>query len=285
MQYAAILVDALHIDAELLLEDVNFPVDGERRVLRQAVELVAHFLEQPRMSERCAPYHHGIHAVTLERLFGLFGRADVSVANDGYAYARVLLHAAYQSPVSFASVHLGAGASVYGQGLNAAVLQLFGKVFDDDVLRVPTKPCLHRYGHFHRVDNRPRYLQHQRNVAQHTCSGTLAGHLFHRTTEVKVNQIGLGRLHNLGRFGHRLCVAAVYLYAHGPLVVAYRQFRHGALDRPHKGFGAYKLGINHGRPEPLAQPSEADVSDIFHRSEEKRARPELYVADVHCSIY
>ena len=139
------------------------------------------------MSERGAAYHHRVHAVTLERQPCLLRRSDVAVAYYRDVYARVLLHAAYQSPVRLAGVHLGAGASVYGKSLYAAVLQLLGQVFDDDVLRVPSQPCLHRYGHFHGVNHRPRDFQHQRNVAQHAGSGTLACHLLNRTTEVKVD--------------------------------------------------------------------------------------------------
>ena len=170
---------------------------------------------------------------------------------------------------------------MYGESLYAAVLQLLGQVFYYDVLRVPAKPRLHRNGHFDGVDHGARYLEHQRHVAQHACAGTLAGHLLHRTAEVKVYQVGLGLLNYPCRLGHRLCVAAVYLYAHGALVVADCQFADGALHFAHQRFRADELRINHSRAVAFAQPAETYVGDVLHRCEEQRARPELYVAYIH----
>ena len=97
VEYAAVLVDAFHVDAELFLEYVNLAVEVEREVLRPAVEIVAHLLEYPRAAEGGTSHHDGIHAVVVESALGLFRRCYVAVAYDGYVYARIALHLAYAS--------------------------------------------------------------------------------------------------------------------------------------------------------------------------------------------
>lgn len=142
------------------------------------------------MTERCAAYHHRVYAVTLKRLPGFFGRSDVAVAYYGDVYARITLHFAYQSPVCLTCVHLRPCASVYRQSLYSAVLKLLGQLGYYEVVAVPSEPCLHRYGHFHRLDHLACYVEQQRNVLQHACSGALACHLLDRTAEVDVYQVG-----------------------------------------------------------------------------------------------
>ena len=73
MEYAAVLVDAFHVDAELFFEYVNLAVEVEREVLRTSVEIVAHLLEYPRASEGGASHHNGIHAVVVESALGILG--------------------------------------------------------------------------------------------------------------------------------------------------------------------------------------------------------------------
>ena len=151
VQYAAILVDALHVDVQLLKQQVDLAVSGERRVGRTSVEHVAHLLEYPRTAERGATYHHRIHAVAVERVARLLGRADVAVADDGDVYARVALHLADERPVGVARVHLCARSAVYGERLDAAVLQRLRQVADDELFVVPSQARLHRDGRVHRL--------------------------------------------------------------------------------------------------------------------------------------
>ena len=156
VQYAAILVDALHVDVQLLKQQVNLAVSGERRVGRTSVEHVAHLLEYPRTAERGTTHHHRVHAVAVERVARLLGRADVTVADDGDVYARVALHFADERPVGVARVHLRARSAVYGERLYAAVLQRLRQVADDELFVVPSQARLHRDGRVHRLHHLAR---------------------------------------------------------------------------------------------------------------------------------
>ena len=71
-----------------------------------------------------------------------------------------------------------------GQGLYAAVLQLLCQVGDDQVFFVPAKACLHSHRRLHRLHHLASDVEHQRNIPQHTRTGTLPSHLLHRTAEV-----------------------------------------------------------------------------------------------------
>ena len=93
--------------------------------------------EYPGAAEAGAAYHDGIHAIAVEALAGALGGGDVAVAYDGDVHAGILLHGAYQRPVGLAGVHLCAGAPVDGEGPDAAVLQLFGKVDNDFMFGIP----------------------------------------------------------------------------------------------------------------------------------------------------
>ena len=55
-------------------------VEVEGGVCGQAVEIVAHLLENPWSSEGGASHHHGIHAVAFERLLGLFDFRQTRIA-------------------------------------------------------------------------------------------------------------------------------------------------------------------------------------------------------------
>lgn len=52
-------------------------------------------------------------------------------------YAWVAFHLTDECPVGLAGVHLTACAAVDGKSLYATVLELFGKVGDDEVVHVP----------------------------------------------------------------------------------------------------------------------------------------------------
>ena len=106
VRYAAVFVDAFHIDAQLLFEHVEHPVEGHLGVWLLAVEIVTYLLEYPWASEGGSPYHHGVNAIFLESPFRFLRRCDVAVADDGDVDSRVLLHFANQSPVGRTCIHL-----------------------------------------------------------------------------------------------------------------------------------------------------------------------------------
>ena len=127
-------------------------------------------------------------------------------------------------PVGVAGVHLCTCAAVYGERLYAAVLQLFGKVGYDEVAAVPSQTGLDGDGCVHCLHHLARYVEHEWNVLQHARTGSLARHFLDGAAEVEVDDVGMCLFHYLGRLHHGVGVAAVYLYAYGPFVVAYVEF-------------------------------------------------------------
>ena len=95
------------------------------------IQIVAYLFKYPGAPEGGTTYHDSIHTVFVEGPFGFFRRGDVAIADDRDMDARIALHLANQRPVCLSCVHLTACAPVNGQGLDAAVLQLFGQRGDD----------------------------------------------------------------------------------------------------------------------------------------------------------
>src|SRR3712207_215826 len=107
VQYAAVLVYAGHIDAELLLQHVYLLI-GCQRVGRR----VGHFLEYPRATKRGPAHHHGVHTVALKGQPGFLARRDVAIADDGNMNAGVVLHLTDKAPIGLSRVHLAAGTAM-----------------------------------------------------------------------------------------------------------------------------------------------------------------------------
>lgn len=285
VQYAAVFVNALNVDAQLFEQDVELAVECERRVFGTAVEQVAHLLEYPWAAEGGTSYHHGINAVAVEGVACLFGSADVAIADNRDVDARIALHLAYQRPVGIARVHLGTCTSVNGECLDAAILQSFCQIGYDEIVGVPSKARLHGDGRVYCLHHIACYVEQQRYVLQHSGSGSLASHLLHGASEVDVDDVGVHFLNDASRLDHRLYVASVYLNAYGSLLVADVQLAQGGVDRAHQCLGTDKLGVYHRCSESLAQMAEANVGDILHRCEKQRTWSELYVAYLHLADF
>ena len=172
-----------------------------------------------------------------------------------------------------------------GQRLDATILQLFSQLGDDELLVVPAEARLHRDGQADRLHHLLRHLQQLRNVLQHTRPGTLPGHLLHRTAEVQVDEVRSRLLHNLRRLDHRLHVAPVNLYAHGPLLVTDGQLADSRLHIAHQRLCRDKLRINHRRPEPLTQHPEAQIGHILHGSQKQWALTKLNIPYLHNNLF
>ena len=149
VQDAPVFVQSGHALENLLAEYVHLPRKGGWGKLFARLQIVRHFLENPRTAEAGAAYHDGIHSIAVETLLGALGSGDIAIADDGNVHTRIVLHFADECPVGFAGVHLATRAAMDGQCLNAAILKLFGKVNDDAVVVVPPETCLHRHGDIH----------------------------------------------------------------------------------------------------------------------------------------
>src|SRR5574344_1455248 len=244
MQDATVLVDACDAGSELLFEDVQFPGKRALRVSGTSVQIVAHLLEYPWPSEGGTPNHDGIHSVAFKALLGTLGGGDVAIADDGDMDAWIAFHLADERPVSIACVHLRTGTTVDGERLYAAVLQLLCQRGDNQFVTAPAQPGFDGDGDADRLDHLACDVEHQRDVAQHARTGTLARHLLYRTAEIEVDDIRMRLLHNLCSLDHRLYVAPVNLDAHGALLVADGEFLHRTVDGAYQRFGAYELGVD-----------------------------------------
>ena len=94
----------------------------------------------------------------------MLGGGDVAIADDGDVDAGIALHLADESPVGLAGVHLGTGAPMDGEGGNAAVLQLLGKVGDDELLGVPSEAGFYGDGGIDRLHHLARDVEHEGDV-------------------------------------------------------------------------------------------------------------------------
>ena len=233
------------------------------------------------MAETGAPHHHGIHAVAVEGLAGLFGGGDVPVADDGDLHARILLHLADQGPVRLALVELAAGAAVDGERGDTGILQPLGQRDDDLALLVPSEPGLDRDGQLDGLHHPAGDLHHLVGLAHHAAARPAPGDLVDRTAEVDVDQIRTGLRRPHGRLHHRVGQMAVDLDADGPLVVVEPHLGDGlgrVADQPVR---RDELGEHQLRAEALADVAERDVGHVFHRGEEDGAGAECEVSDLH----
>ena len=167
-----------------------------------------------------------------------------------------------------------------GQCLYAAVLQLLCQVGDNQVFFVPAKACLHRHGRLHRLYHLASDVEHQRNIPQHTRTGTLPCHLLHRTAKVQVDDVGTCFFHNSRCLYHLRHVAPVDLYANRPLLVADGELANRRFHRAHQRLGRHKLGIDHSCPKPFAEHTKANIRDILHRCQKQRP-----FAKINCSYF
>ena len=288
---APVFVDALYALPHLLLEHVEFPAgrhgrEGTRHdavdIVRVAVQLVVYFLENPGTAKGGAANHHGIHAISLKRLARPLGGGDVAVADDGDAHPGIAFHLADERPVGLTGVHLRPGPAMDGQGLYAAVLQLFGQWHDDAVFHVPPQTGLGRHGHLHGIGHGTGYLEHTRDVLQQSRPGTFARHALHGATEVDVQHIGAGTFHhNLGGIAHGHGVFAVNLDGYGPFGVTHGEFFQTLVDHTHQRIGGHELRVDHGGTEAAAKQTETDVGNVLHGCQQHRARTQVKCSYFH----
>src|SRR5574344_816738 len=281
VEYAAVLIDAVRIDAELVFQQIDLFIQGEGTGCGIVIEYVTYLRDYPGTTE-CGPAHHdGIYAIAFKGRFGFLRGGDVAIADDGDMDARIALHLADERPVGFAGVHLCTGSAVDGECLYATVLQLFCQVGDDELFLIPSQTGLDGDGHLDGIYHLTGDFQHQRNVLEHAGTGALACHLLDRTTEVEVYHIWTCLFHYLGCLYHRLYIATVYLNAHRALLIADGELAHGALDGAHECLGAHKLGINHGGTVTLTEQTEADIGHIFHRCQKDWLGSKFYISYFH----
>ena len=253
-------VAALYVDAQLFFQYVDF-----------LVECQFFPAEYPGTAEGGAPYHHSIHPIGVEGSVGIRQRLDVAIADDGDVDARIPLHLTDECPVGVARVHLCSCASVDGQRLYAAVLQLFCQFGDNQLFGIPTQSRLYRDGQMDGIHHLACDFQHLGDILQHTCTSPFASHLLHGASEVQVYHVGTCLFHDSCSLHHCVHVASVNLNTHRSFLVGNSQFLNGRFHVAHQCLSRYEFRIDHRRPEPLAQQSESNVRHVLHRCQENRS--------------
>ena len=107
-------------------------------MLLTSIEALPYLFEYPRASKSGTSHHNGIYAITFKGVACSFSTGYIPITNDGNGDAGVVLNGFNQTPVGLTGIHLASGASVNGERLYTAVLQLLSKVCDDKVLLIPS---------------------------------------------------------------------------------------------------------------------------------------------------
>ena len=158
-----------------------------------------------------------------------------------------------------------------GERLDAAVLELLGKVDDNLRVVVPSKSGLNCNRKFHCIDDGACDFEHEGYVAEHACSCSFACHFLDRTAKVDVDDVRVCLLlYYLGCLDHRSDLATVNLYGNGAFFVANGYLLQRAVYHADKCIGIGKFGVDHRCPELFAEESECLVGHVLHRCEEHR---------------
>ena len=157
------------------------------------------------------------------------------------------------------------------KSLYATILKLLGKVCYYQIVVTPSKTGLHRDRSIHRLDHIACYVKQQRYVLQHTCPRSLTGDLLYRATKINIYNIRMSLVfNNLCSLNHRIYIPSIYLYAYRTLLITYCQLADSTLYGAYKSFRTNKLRIYHRGTITLAQHTETDVGNIFHRGKKER---------------
>ena len=167
------------------------------------------------------------------------------------------------------------------QRTNPTILQALSQFGDDKAPVIPSQAGLHRYGCMYCLHHSFSDFEQERDIPQHARTGTLAGNLLHGTAEIQVNHIRTGSLNHAGSLNHRISIPAVKLNTNRTLLISNHQFVHRRAYRAHQCLSRYELRIDHGSPETLAQPAEADIRHILHRCQEHRLLTKINIPNPH----
>ena len=243
--FALIVAAPLYGGEDVLFEDRDFVAHRARG--GQAF----HFGEEPGGTEGGASDHDGIDAVAVEALACPFGCSDVTVADDGDVHAGVVLDFADKGPVGFAAVHLGAGTAVDGEFGYAAILEALSEIDDEgcsigevEGRFIPSEAGFAGDGCMDGVDDGAGDVEHLGDIAEESCSGTLAGYFLDRAAKIDIDEIRVGGLDDACGVCHGLGVATVYLDGHRTLGIGDGELAGCGGDIAHECIGVDELGID-----------------------------------------
>ena len=262
-----------------------------RGKLFSCAQVVLHVAEYPRMSERCPAYHYSVHSVAIETLRGLLRTVDVSVAYYRDVHPRILLHLADESPVSLAPVHLLPGSAVYGQGLDATVLQPLGQFHYDLGTFIPAQTGLDGNGLTDSLHDCLGNGHHLVWLTHHAGTCSPAGYLVDWASEIDVNDVAavaagnLGSLvGHLGGIYHRLGNVSVNLDSNGSFLLTGAHLSYGLGCIADEAVGGDEFCVHHIRAIFFADDAERCISHIFHRCQEHRLVAKINIPNKHKQV-
>ena len=143
--------------------------------------------------------------------------------------------------------HPGISESRYPEGIDAR----------RQVFIIPSETRLGGDGGMNGIDHSACDIEHFRDIAQESGTGTFSGYFLDRTTEVNVDEIGLGGLDD---------ACGLNLNGYGSFSIMDSQFARRGCDVTNECIGVDELGINTIGTETLAEHSEGRIGDILHGS-------------------
>lgn len=223
-----------------------------------------HFGEEPWGTEGGTTDHDGIDAVLFETFLGAFGCRHISVSDDGDVDSGTVFDFPDKGPIGIAAIHLAAGATVDSKFPDSAVLEGFRKGNNKrlrhpgisesrypegvdarrQVFIIPTKAGFGGDGGMDGVDDSACDIEHFRDIAKESGTGTFSGHFLDRTAEVNVDEIGFGGLDDACGLRHRFGITAVDLNGYGPFSIMDSQFARRGGDVTNECVGIDELGVN-----------------------------------------
>ena len=170
-----------------------------------------------------------------------------------------------------------------GHGHDANLFRGTGKVFCDDVLRVPAEPDLDRHRDPRRFHDRGHDLLSEDDIPQERRTRAGPKDLRHRAAHVDVDKIHFADGNDLGGLGHGLGRGTEDLEDHGPFCGVGVEHAEGALVLPHQGLDAQHLRVDEAGAHLLADHAEGEIGDPGHRRQDQRVLTKDF-SDVHGGI-
>ena len=249
---------------DVLLEYIYAPLHRTRRQQFARSKVVLHVLKYPWATKSSTTYHDGIYAEFIETILSLFRGSNITISNDRYVYARIILHLTNKRPVGITTVHLAACSTVNSQFGYTAILQRFRYRGDNAIVIIPSEASFHSNRCIDRFHHCSGNIQHLRDIFQQSRTRTFSRHFLDWTTEIYIDEIGLSLLYDACSICHTLGFATIDLDGYRAFLVGYLEFACGGCHITHQGVRIHKLGIYTCSTKTLAKQAKSRIGDILH---------------------
>jgi len=185
------------------------PLARLRVALARCRTILLNLAKDPGIRRRRAADHDGVTTSLLDHTAGIFGSADIPVSD--HRNLDRLLDCANPLPSRLAAIALLAGASMQGDGAQAAVLGHSRQSHTDDLLLAPSRAEFHRKRNAHSRPHRFKNTTNRGQIPQQAGSAIALDDLLRRTAQIEVDQVKTELLDQVGGLGHDPGIAAKQL--------------------------------------------------------------------------